>query len=78
MFSPTCRIPLGMFFGHRFFCSWQQYAFPVLLSQFPSCPALSSSQDSQVLFEFGLGFVFFIYHFISILVYQFGSSSTVL
>ncbi|VDN50324.1 unnamed protein product [Dracunculus medinensis] len=47
MFSPTCRIPLGMFFGHRFFCSWQQYAFPVLLSQFPSCPALSSSQDSQ-------------------------------
>ncbi|VDM37229.1 unnamed protein product [Toxocara canis] len=40
LFNAPCRVPIGSFFGHRFFSAWQPYACPHMVGQLTSYPSL--------------------------------------
>uniref|UniRef100_F1KPF7 Baculoviral IAP repeat-containing protein 6 n=1 Tax=Ascaris suum TaxID=6253 RepID=F1KPF7_ASCSU len=40
LFNAPCRVPIGSFFGHRFFSAWQPYACPHMIGQLASYPTL--------------------------------------
>ncbi|KAM3721402.1 Baculoviral IAP repeat-containing protein [Dirofilaria immitis] len=38
LYNATCKIPIGLFFGHRFFPSWQVHSYPFMQKETHSVP----------------------------------------
>ncbi|VDP12876.1 unnamed protein product [Onchocerca flexuosa] len=34
LYNAACKIPIGLFFGHRFFSSWQVYSYPFMQKEY--------------------------------------------
>ncbi|CAG9531988.1 unnamed protein product, partial [Cercopithifilaria johnstoni] len=47
LYSAACKIPLGLFFGHRYFSSWQIYSYPFIQKEYlANC--MPSNQQKKI------------------------------
>ncbi|EJW76097.1 hypothetical protein WUBG_12995, partial [Wuchereria bancrofti] len=49
LYSTACKIPVGLFFGHRFFSSWQVHSYPFMQKEFLAhCVPVSQQKKMAV------------------------------